>query len=92
MLGRHVALTDRGIQAGDIGVTQLAGQAGERAVGHQPLERQTLFAHGLGDVVLACVDGFLAALFGEPLPNLVAGAGTPDERQPVARGPGPVGL
>ena len=38
----------------------------------QPLERQALLAHGLGEGVLARLDHLLAALLGEPVPDLVA--------------------
>ena len=59
---------------------------------HEPLEREVLLAQRLGDRVLAGLDGLLAALLGEPLLDLVAGAGALDELEPVARRPGAVGL
>ena len=83
-LGADPALADRGVQAGEVGVAELRGDRLECVRGHQPLQRQALLAHDLGDLVLARLDRRLAALLGEPLADLVAGAGGLDEVQPVA--------
>ena len=53
-------------------VAQLGGEAGQRLGGQQALQRQALLAHRPGDRVLAVLDRLLAALLGEPLPDLVA--------------------
>ena len=50
---RHVALADRRVQAGDVEVAHLGRQRDQRLVRHQPLHRQVLLAHRLGDRVLA---------------------------------------
>ena len=59
-----------------------------RLGGHQALQRQALLAHGLGELVLALLDRLLAALLGEPLADLVAGA-RGRRRSPASRGSGP---
>ena len=67
-------------RAVDVLVAQLGrrGRSASRGV-MQPLERQALLAHRLGDGVLAGLDGLLAALLGEPLLDLVAGPRALDE-------------
>ena len=74
-LGADPALADRGVQAGQVRVAEVGGDRRERLGGHQALQRQALLAHDLGDLVLARLDRRLAALLGEPLADLVAGAG-----------------
>ena len=82
-LGADPALAHRGVQAGEVGVAKVGGDALEGLGGHQALQRETLLAHDLGDLVLARFDRGLAALLGEPLADLVAGTGGLDEVQPV---------
>ena len=72
-LGAEVALADRGVERGDVGEVEVLGDQRQRLVGEQPLERQALLAHQLGDLVLALLDRLLAPLLGEPLPDLGAG-------------------
>ena len=72
-LGAEVALADGGVERGHVGEVEVLGDLGERLVGEQPLDRQPLLAHQLGDLVLAALDRLLAALLGEPLPDLRAG-------------------
>ncbi len=69
-LRRDVALADRRVQRGDVGVAQVAGERGQRVAAEQPLQRQALLAHRPDDRVLALLDRVLAALLGEPLPDL----------------------
>ena len=89
---RDAALADGGVQRGDVRVVQLGEQRGERRVGQQPVQRQAGLAHRAGDRVLAVLDRLVAALLGEPGLDLRAGAGALDELQPVAVGPGVLGL
>ena len=91
-LRRHVAVADRGVQRGDVRVAQLVGERRQRLGGEQPLHREVLLAHRLGDRVLALLDRLLAALLGEPGADLVAGPRALDEGQPVAAGPGALRL
>ena len=71
-LGAEVALPYRGIERRDVGVVEVLGHQRQHVVGHQPVEGQALLAHELGDLVLAPLDGLLAALLGEPLADLGA--------------------
>ncbi len=92
VLGRDVPLPHRGVQRGDVGVVQLAGDDEEGVVRQQALQRQVLLAHGARDLVLALLDRLLAALLGEVLLDLVARPGALDEGQPVPAGRRPVRL
>ena len=83
--GAEVALADGGVEGRDVGDPEAGGDLGERVVGEQPLDRQALLAHELGDLVLAPLDRLLAALLGEPLPDLGARPRRPHEAEPVAR-------
>ena len=82
--GGHLALADRGVQRRDVRVAHLVGDRDERLVRQEALDRQVLLAHRLGDGVLAVLDRLFAALLGEPLADLVAGARALDEPEPVA--------
>src|SRR5690606_20536220 len=50
------------------------------------LQRHVLLAHRAGDGLLAGLDRGVAALLGEPVLDLVAGAGALDEAEPVPAG------
>ena len=65
-LGRDMALADRRVQRGDVGVAHLVGEGDQRVAGQDPLDRQVLLAHGARDGVLALLDRLVAALLGEP--------------------------
>src|SRR5204862_7030676 len=80
---RYVALSHRRIQTVDVEVAEVDCHRREALRRHEPLERQLLLAQRLGDGILSALDGLLAALFGEPLPDLVPGARALDELQPV---------
>ena len=84
-LGAEVALADGGVERRDVGELEVDRGQHQRLVGHQPLERQPLLAHQLGDLLLALVDRLLAPLLGEPLADLGAGARRLHEAEPVAR-------
>src|SRR5690606_4292323 len=83
-LCRYVAFADGGVQGGNVGIAKIVGDRGEAFAGQHPLERQVLLAHRPCDGVLAVLDRLLAARPGEPLLDLVTGAGALDEREPVA--------
>jgi hypothetical protein len=74
-LGRELVLPDRREQRRHVGQVQFAGDGHQRVGGHHPLQRQALLAHGLGDGFLALLDGALAALLVEVLPDLGARRG-----------------
>ena len=92
MPGRHVVLADRGVERRDVLVAQLVGQRGHRVGGDEALQRQAGAARLAGDRLLAGLDRLLAPLLGEPLLDLLLGPRRGDELQPVARGPGALGL
>ena len=92
MLGRDVRVADGCEEAVDVGVAQVAGDGGQALGGHQPMQRETLLAQVLGDRILALLDRLLTPFLGEPLADLVAGARALDEREPVPRRSGAVGL
>ena len=85
-LGADPALADRRVEAGQVGVAEVARDRAEGVGRHQPLQRQVLLAHHPGDLVLARLDRGLAALLGEPLADLVPGPGALDEVKPVPVG------
>src|SRR5258708_3517587 len=86
--GADPALAHGGVQRRQVRVPELPGHVAERVGAGEALQRQPLLAHDLGDLVLARLDGRLAALLGEPLADLVARAGALDEREPVPARPG----
>jgi hypothetical protein len=72
-LGGEVALADRGVEGETSAILKCAAARVSDLVGHQPLERQPLLAHQLGDLLLALLDRLLAPLLGEPLADLGSG-------------------
>src|SRR5581483_1341106 len=87
-----VVLADSGIQRSDVGELKVTSEVEQRVPAHESLQREVRLAHRPTDRILAGLDRVLAALAGEPLPNLVAGSWRPDERQPVTARTGGLGL
>ena len=79
-------------RAGDVGQLEVSGDRRQVLQGEQPLQRQAALAHLPGQGVLAGLDGFLAPLPGEVVPDLVARARAADEAQPVPARSGAFGL
>src|SRR5690606_20884143 len=91
-VGADLVFADGRIQRVQVAVAQVVGECDQRLAGEQPLNRQLLLAHDLGDRLFALLDRCFAALLGEPLPDLVAGSSAFHEVQPVAARAGVVGL
>ena len=83
-LGRHVVLADGGVQRLEVGVVHRLGDVVERRRRRQLLDRQTLLAQRLGQLLAPGVDGVDPALTREPLADLGAGLRRVHELQPVA--------
>ena len=86
-----MALADRGVQRVEVDVVHGRRQALERVGGGQLLHGQPLAAQGLDELVAPGLDGVLAPLPAEPLPDLVAGPGRGHDLQPVAATARPTG-
>ena len=82
---RDVALANRGVQRRHVGVAQFAGQRRHRLGIHQALQRKSAATDLTGDRVLAGLQRLLAALLGEPLPDLGLRARRHHEGLPVTR-------
>ena len=85
---RDVTLAHRGVQRGHVVVAQFTRQGRHRLGTHQALQRKSAAAHFAGDGVLAGLQRLLAALLGEPLPDLGLGPRRHHEALPVPRRPG----
>ncbi|MCY1458124.1 hypothetical protein D9M71_754800 [compost metagenome] len=51
-----MAVAHAGIETGNVDVFEVLGDRGEGVVRHQPLQREVLLAHGLGQQILAAVN------------------------------------
>ena len=87
-LGGDVTLPHGRVELLHVTELQCRCNTRHRLLIHQLLEGKILFAHGSSNGVLALFNGFLAALFGEPLANLAPGALAGDEVHPVLTGCG----
>src|SRR6266542_1895270 len=83
--GGDLTRADSGVEGVQRGEAHLGGQRRQGAALGEPLQRQAGLAEGADQRLLAGLDGVLAALLGEPLPDLVARPRCLDDRQPVPR-------
>src|SRR6266540_2965847 len=83
--GGDLTRADSGVEGVQRGEAHLGGQRRQGAALGEPLQRQAGLAEGADQRLLAGLDGVLATLLGEPLPDLVARPRCLDDRQPVPR-------
>src|SRR6266540_1745773 len=83
--GGDLTRADSGVEGVQRGEAHLGGQRRQGAALGEPLQRQAGLAKGADQRLLAGLDGVLATLLGEPLPDLVARPRCLDDRQPVPR-------